>query len=229
MHNVLHKWSHGLNNLLEDKENIVSMAIHFDRLIDWAEGRLAEHETNQISQQIAMSDASEQSLARWLKALVAAGRELRFVSPPEQLHRMLISTFEQHLHEQVNPNPWRRLVASLSFDSALQNGLVGVRSTSTIMPRRQLVYSTDAVELILNIHRHATQTQVGIEGQVLNRQADMVPDYVVQVLQGEREVGITVTDELGEFAFEGIDTGECQIVVCNDRLEIYAGPFNLSI
>ena len=50
----------------------------------------------------------------------------------------------------------------------------------------------------------------------------------VQLLHNDREVGITLADDLGEFAFTNLPTGEYQLIVSADQLELTLPPFTLS-
>ena len=52
--------------------------------------------------------------------------------------------------------------------------------------------------------------------------------FCVQLLQGETELGITATDDLGAFAFESVPSGVYEIILSADRVEVSIAPVGLN-
>jgi hypothetical protein len=65
-----------------------------------------------------------------------------------------------------------------------------------------------------------------VNGQVF-APGDPPPAYAVQLLQGESEVALTATDELGEFAFKGVPKGDYALVLSAGDHEIYLASVTL--
>ena len=53
--------------------------------------------------------------------------------------------------------------------------------------------------------------------------------YSVQLLQEAAELGLTATDDLGEFSFETIPVGIYELVLSTDQLEIPIAPVGLDM
>ena len=97
------------------------------------------------------------------------------------------------------PGLLKRVVATLTFDGGLRPA-VGVRSAGTQGARRQLVYSADDLDVALNILPRARDKNFDLHGQVLTHNDVELGSFSVQLLQGETELAITATDDLGAFA-----------------------------
>jgi hypothetical protein len=110
------------------------------------------------------------------------------------------------------------LVAQLTFDSRLQPALAGLRGGPA--EPGQLLYTTDRLDIELHL-LPAGPGRVRILGQALSRDPDLnVADCAVQLLAGEREIGLTSTNELGEFTFEAIPGGDYTLVLVSEEGEI---------
>lgn len=204
--------------------------IDFDRLVEWAEGRLSEQEARTVTNQLAAADEETRARAEWLRAFFRAKENTALVPPPNEVRRFLSRGFAEYAEslsgasagtnteEDREPGFFRRLVATLSFDSGLQPSLGGARSAGT-QEERQLSFFVDVAEIVVNV-----LPQVGgflsLEGQVFPS-TDQAPDgFTVQILREEKEIGITTTGGLGEFAFEDLRPGTYEIVVSTGRVEI---------
>ena len=103
------------------------------------------------------------------------------------------------------PGLLKRVVATLTFDGGCTGG--GGRSAGTQGARRQLVFSADDLDVALNVLPRARDKNFDLDGQVLSRDDVELGSFSVQLLQGETELGITTTDDLGAFAFDSIPSG----------------------
>ena len=199
----------------------------FSRLVDWIEGRLPEGEARAIEEQVAVADAATLADVAWLRKFVRATEDGVLESPPPEVRSTLVARFEAHAEGRRTPGLLKRVVATLTFDGGLRPA-VGARAAGTQGARRQLVYSADGLDAALNFLPRARDKNFDLDGQVLPRDDVELGSFSVQLLQGETELGITATDDLGAFAFESIPSGVYEIVLSTDRVEISIAPVELN-
>ena len=200
--------------------------IDFETLADWAEGRLPEEEARAVEGRLGDADDATRAGAEWLKAFSRLSRGVVLEDPPAGQREELGRIFDSYAEGRRQPGPLRRFAATLSFGGGMQP-LAGVRSAASQESQGQLVYSTEVADIALNYRRRPQNGKLDLDGQVFpNDEAE--PDaFGVQILSGTEEVATTATDELGEFAFEGIAPGEYQILVSSAEVEILISPVDL--
>ncbi len=208
-----------------------SAPLTMEEILDWLEGRLSAQSAAAVAAQVAVADAALQAQVAWARAFLHASAAVIVETPPPALHSKLQQLFTDHWRArraaETEPGFFQRLVAALTFDSFLQPGLVGVRSAQ-LLDTRQLVYSTAVADVALNVRRERSYGNYLLAGQLLPT-GELDPTRVsVQLLHNDREVGITLADDLGEFAFTNLPTGEYQLIVSADQLELTLPPFTLS-
>jgi hypothetical protein len=213
----------------------------FERLMDWIEGRLSPEEAAVVAEELANTEAGAamQSNAVWLRAFLSVSRELDMSSLPRDVHEELMRRFEQERQSSQRPGLFRRLVATLISDSGAQGGaqggahsgaqlaIAGLRTADADFVQRQFAYSTDVADVVLNIQPHPDHDGLDLIGQVLPQSLQALPgeagdviDFTVQLLRGTAEFGMTATDELGQFAFEGVPAGMYALVISGNQHEI---------
>lgn len=203
-----------------------STELTFVRLVDWIEGRLSQEEAAAVAEAVARADEETQATVAWLRAFAHARETVTLATPPQEVRDLLIRRFQAYARQRQQPHFLRRLVAALTFDSGTQVAMAGIRTAGTPATRRQLVFTSAAADIALDLEPRRPGDRLDLSGQVLPTEEEPTR-FTVQLLCGTSEVGITVTDELGEFAFEDIPPGEYQIVVSSDRLEVLVGPVHL--
>jgi hypothetical protein len=196
--------------------------IPFETLADLVDGRLSESEATKVRKQLAHADPRTQADLAWLQALAAFRRTMPLEAPPEQVaaasREALRTHFRRWTEERRQPSLFQRLVAQLTFDSRLQPALVGVRGEPT--GPGQLLYTTDQMDIELHL-LPAGPGQVRILGQALPRDPDTdMTDCAVQLLAGEQEIGLTSTNELGEFTFETARDSDYTVILVTEEGEI---------
>ena len=202
--------------------------IAFSRLVDWVEGRLSEEEARAVEERMAVADASTLADVAWLRKFVRATEDSILESPPSEVRSTLIARFKAHAEGPRTPSLLKRVVATLTFDGGLRPA-VGARAAGTQGARRQLVYSADALDVALNFLPRARDKNFDLDGQVLPRNDVELGSFSVQLLQGETELGITATDDLGTFAFESIPSGVYEIILSTDQIEVSIAPVELNV
>ena len=200
--------------------------IDFETLADWAEGRLPEAEARAVEERLADADDATRAEAEWLRTFSRASKEVVLEDPPAEQRAELSGIFEAYAEGRRQPGPLKRLAATLSFGGGLQP-LAGVRSAASQESQGQLIYSTEAADIALNFRRRPGSGDLDLDGQVFPNDDEEPEAFGVQILLGAEEVGTTATDELGEFAFEGVPPGEYQILLSSDQVEILISPVEL--
>ena len=206
----------------------MSNTLSFARLLDWIEGRLPEEEAQVIQVQVEQADQATRADVGWLRAFKRLHAKAVLANVPTALHERLVRRFDDYADEHRQPGFANRLIGTLSSDSHLQTATAGVRGVRMLGSERQLVYSTDAADVVLNIHPRPRDQHFDIKGQFYPNRELAVGDLSVQILRDESEYGITLTDGLGEFAFDAMPPGVYKIILSADQFEIQITPVELS-
>jgi hypothetical protein len=107
------------------------------------------------------------------------------------------------------PRMWRRLEASLVFDSRQQAPMVGVRTATTSLPR--LMFTARGMEIDVQVRPDAEGTGVRLLGQVLNEEFEPTSGRVV--VEGTHGSVTADLDECGHFAIDGLKAGQLHLEV----------------
>jgi hypothetical protein len=205
-----------------------SNRIAFSQLVDWVEGRLPEEEAQAVEEQMAVADTATLADVAWLRKFVRATEDSVLESPPPVVRSTLIARFKAHTEGRRPPGLLKRIVATLTFDDGLRPA-VGVRSVGAQGTRRQLVYSADALDVALNFLPRARDKKFDLDGQVFSDNDAELGSFSVQLLEGETELAITATDEVGGFAIESIPPGAYEIILSSEQVEVSIKPVELNV
>jgi hypothetical protein len=194
--------------------------IEFERLLEWVEGRLPEEEAQSVARQVARAGPAVQARVKWLRAFLRLGEQVQMDAPPPSLRANLVQRFADYARAGKQPGLFQQITAALAFDSAFQQPALGMRSAGDDA-QRQLVFSARLAEIALDILPHAWDQKLDLLGQILPRDERLEPGaFAVQLLLADREVSITMADDLGEFIFEGLEPGNYRLLITTDVLEI---------
>lgn len=140
-----------------------------------------------------------ETLRLW-QAAIQVGRRDAAYAPPDALIRQVRGAFSLN-----RPTP-RRFAASLVFDSFRQPVQAGVRATSG--GPRQLFYRAGRYAVRLRAEEESGTGRVSLVGQVMDeeRPGEFLPGVTVMVFSGKDAIDRTLTNRLGEFAFETAPT-----------------------
>jgi len=196
--------------------------IPFEILADLVDGRLSDSEATEVRRRLPDADPRTQADLAWLQALTAFRRAMPLEVPPERVavasREALRIHFRRWAEERRRPGLFQRLVAQLTFDSRLQPVLVGARGGPT--EPGQLLYTTDRMDIELHL-LPAAPGRVRILGQALSRDQDLdMVNCAVQLLAGEQELGLTSTNELGEFIFEVTPGSDYTLILVSEEGEV---------
>jgi hypothetical protein len=190
----------------------------FARLADWVEGRLSEEEARSVEERVA-ADGTMQADVAWLRAFNVVSEDTVIASPPPEVRDTLVELFEEYAERKQQPNVLKRLVGRLTFDSGRQPA-VGWRVATTPELQRMFVYSTEAADVTLSVRPRPHDGLLDIHGRIFPVN-DVYPGaFNVQLLADSSEVATTATNDLREFAFEGVSPGVYEISARSDRIEI---------
>jgi hypothetical protein len=194
--------------------------LSFATLVDWVEGRLPPDEAAIVAEQVEQADAATRADVAWLRSFAQISSQFVMADPPPEVRQRLVRRFEATMQGRQQPAPLRRLVAALRFDTSSQPAPVGIRAAGTPLAERQLIYSTDLIDIALNIHPRLRDRRLDINGQIF-AEGQPLPDRLgIQLLIGTTEQGITYADDLGEFVFEAVPPGSYDLAVVSDRFEV---------
>src|SRR5688572_2149592 len=103
----------------------------------------------------------------------------------------------------VMPPTWRRLDATLVYDSRLAPPVAGVRAAKAGFPR--LIFQAPGYEIDLQVRLSPTAGQLRVLGQVLDDEYEPCSGWVV--IEGARGFVKTGLDECGHFSMDGFASG----------------------
>jgi len=203
----------------------------WQQLIDWVEGRLSPVDAELVEKQVANADAKTASDVAWLRSFVRAGDEISLDEPPAELRNALRKSFDTYASQKAtakktdnSPNMLQRLVATLTFDSGLQPGLAGARAGKA-EGERQLIYSSDLLELSLNIQRGPEGVRV--DGQVLPAEDLLLSAFHARIQQRTQVVADTSVDAFGLFSFAVVRPDMYQMLLGTEQLSIWIESLDL--
>jgi len=202
--------------------------VDFDRLADWLEGRLSADDARAVQEAVAAADSDTLADIAWLRRFFTATESAVMESPPRELVDALVETFEEHTRNRRAPGLVRRVLAGLAFDSNLQPA-AGLRAVGGQQARRQLIYHADAFDLALNLLARDGDNDLDVDGQVLPREGGEPEVVSVQLLRDGDELALTVTDDLGSFAFRRVAPGGYELVLSAERVEVSVLPVDVSL
>jgi hypothetical protein len=202
--------------------------LNFARLVDWMEGRFPEDEAGAIEEALAGADDVTLADVAWLRRFRRATEGAISEPPPRELRTALVESFEAHTGSRRPFGLVERMLARLIFDSNLQPA-AGLRAIGARQSRRQLIYHADAFDLVINLLARGSDNDLDLDGQVLSREEGEPELFSVQLLRDGGELALTVTDDLGSFAFRGVPPGGYELVLSAERVEVSVLPLDVGL
>lgn len=200
---------------------------HVAHLLDWLEGRLSDEEAQVVAREVEAGGEALQAEVAWLQRFHQARQSVRLASPPPSVRENLKERFRVMIAERRPPSLLQRFLATLTFDSHAGVASAGTRSASVQGLERQLIFTTSAAEVALNLQPRPHDHLLHIAGQLF---MDAIADgpFSVQLLDATTEVALTATDDLGEFTFTAIPAGDYELIISSDLFEVSI-PTHLSV
>lgn len=199
----------------------------FSKILDWLEDRLPVEEAQDVAEALAVADEETLDDLEWLRNFLQMSQGLVMASLPPEVRAILSRRFAENADQRRRQDFFQRTRASLTFDSGTQLATAGLRSASGQGLQRQLVYSTVIAEVALNILPAADSQQFHLLGQVFPVAEISADAFSIHLLHDTIEVGLTSSDDLGEFAFRDVPEGTYDLILSTDRYEV-AIPIELN-
>jgi hypothetical protein len=201
----------------------------FAQLLDWLEGRLSEQDAAAVATQVANADEQTRATVDWLRNFSHVSTRVTLKALPTRYHQELLRRFKTRAEENQAPSLFRRLLAHLTFDSGSQLATAGVRALNGLGNQRQMVYSTEVLDVVLNTQPGKGNGQLDVLGQVMPTAENAEMAFVVQLLRNDTEFQITQADTIGEFFFEAVPPGSYGLVLSAEQLEIHTPIIELRL
>lgn len=174
--------------------------LNTETLIRRAEGRLSPESKAYADRHIETCATCFAGASEWasvMDSLTLAVLE----NPPSYATRNCVAIYQ--ISKPVSK--LRELFAKVLFDSSMTPATVGVRGG---VASRQIIFRADDVDVHLSI---SGQPRVML-GQMLRRETGRFLSGVpVHLIQDDRQIEATITDDLGEFRFGAVPSGDVRI------------------
>ena len=215
---------------------MASNEMDFTRLVDWLEGRLPPAEATALAHAVQTAiDQGNGELKRtveWIRAFRVLSHQPILAEPPAEARSKVHELIRRRapaapLSAAPLSNLLRRMIATLV--PANSQDMAGAHTRgNTSGSLRQLTYASDMADIIINILPQPRAPQASLQGLVLPLASLDLNNVVVQLLHDGIEVGITFTNDLGEFGFEALPFGSYMLVLGTAQADIEVGPVTLN-
>lgn len=187
-----------------------------EKIIDWLEARLDESEAAEMARQ-AERDPETAAKAKWIRTLMNTTPGFQLTDPPLALRPALERLFDTPGRK---PGLLRQLMASLAFDSWGAEPAPGMRATGLAGETRQMLFSSDLLDISTTLRPHAGGDHFDLLGQILPL-AGVDPGVCsVELLDEDECARLAESDEDGHFAFRDLPDGEYRLTVAGPGFEI---------
>ncbi len=194
----------------------------FQTLLDFCENTLNEGDRQLVASHLSTCNNCQRDL-KSARLTLSATRTPQTIAPPTSLHERLILAYRRKLQRSKQ---LPALTASLQFDSWGQTGVTGVRGS---LSARQVLYSTDALKLDLQVGSSEENGTV-LRGQLLpNRPLEGgMQGHEIQLLPKDDEKRYGLTDEIGMFRFSSVASGTYALHVLMQDVELIVESLEIS-
>ena len=210
---------------------MASNEIDFTRLVDWLERRLPPAEATTLAQAVQTAiDQGNTELKRtveWIRAFRVLSHQPILAQPPAEARLKVHDLIRRRAPAAPLSNLLRRMIATLMPANSQDMAGANTRG-NTSGSLRQLTYASDMADIIINILPQPRAPQASLQGLVLPLASLDLNNVVVQLLHDGIEVGITFTNDLGEFGFEALPFGSYMLVLGTAQADIEVGPVTLN-
>lgn len=197
------------------------------QLLDWLENRLPTAEAAALAQAV-QADPQLQEQAAWLREFLQLSAGVVLADPPAQVSQAARAAFAAYAQGKRPPGILQTLSALLTSDSWQRLSLAGVRNVTLHTAPRQLIYSSDAADVALNVHAQSGSQGIELDGQIFPLDDSDLAGFVVQLLREGVELRLTASDAAGKFNLAGLPPGQYELVISGDQAEIELGPLELA-
>lgn len=201
--------------------------VSFEDLVDYVEGQMASDRRSQVDAHLEGGCRTCERHVTWLRQVTDSMKADDSLEPPVWVTRRAVRLFEQQ-GPRRRPSLLQRFSAGLVFDNTWHAQLAGVRGGS-LAPTRQMLFSSDDIDVDVRVDGTADQGEVTLVGQVLPNVDDGrdLSGVEVHLLQGRRELFHRTTDRLGEFTVGRLPHGKYRLLIRLADREITIPSFEI--
>jgi len=207
----------------------------FERLIEYADGRLPADESVALEQHLAARCDVCRSTLSWYSSFVETAQADESVEPAPWVLRKAIEAFadaKAAAERRGVRGLVARLRAALVFDSFASTTADAAPARSAHHASRQLLYSAVPYDIDLFVAEGSSRRSLAVSGQVLpidGDDFDSVRGLTVTIELEGHPVVSAATTELGEFAVSGIAPGIYDVRLSSDEQELVIWRTPLSL
>jgi hypothetical protein len=195
-------------------------------LINWLEGKLDADTAAAVARAVA-EQPSLRATADWLREFLHLSATTRLDTPDAAVHRAASAHFRAYARGARRPGLLKTLRGLLVSDSRRLPAPAGARGGTSQTTPRQLIFSTAAADVALNIQTH--QEQMTLSGQVFPLGDEEAAVYTVQLIRAGQPIGLATTDAVGKFGFLALQEGQYELALTGDRYEIIIDPLEIAM
>lgn len=187
-----------------------------EKVIDWLEGRLNAREAAKMAERVE-NDPEFAATTEWIRDLMNMTSDFKLVDPPMRLRPALERLFDAR---RRRPGLLKRLVAQLVSDSWDGQPAPGMRSAGMAAETRQLLFSSDLLDISTTLRPHPGGENFDLLGQILPL-AGIDPGICSIELTGpDSTPQLAESDDTGNFEFRDLPDGEYQLIISGPGFEI---------
>lgn len=190
---------------------------------DWVEGRLTPEAAARAAER-AVSDPVFRAEVRFVRMVVAAGRDLPLVDPPPVLRQRLRQSFQQwHRAPSSRTTRVLEVVASLVFDSRRHQLGLATRGAARGMAGDavHLMWHCELADLMVEARPTVEAELVDLRGQVLLSHDSGSPVFTAEVTGPDHAALSVDADDVGRFSVLA-PRGATELRVSNGEMTIVA-------
>jgi len=184
--------------------------IPYERLVDWAEGRLTDTQTAALDEHLAGCARCREEAAR-IERMIATMRHDAHIDAPPALIAYAVALFQAPLTEPT-PSLLQRLVAALSFENTALTPAFGLRSSGD--GEQQMIFTANEYDIDLRVATGAAGWV--ISGQLLGAAVN----HGTATLSAAADSQTVALDERLAFAFPPVAAGRYALALRFDQVEL---------
>lgn len=187
-----------------------------EKVIDWLEGRLDPRQAAEIAERVE-NDPEFAAVAEWICGLMSMTSDFKLVDPPLRLRPALEQLFDA---KDRKPGLLKQFVAQLVSDSWDGQPAPGMRSGGMIAETRQLIFSSDLLDISTTLRPHPDGENFDLLGQILPLAGIDAGACSIRLTGPDILPQLSESDDTGNFEFRNLPNGEYQLVVSGQGFEI---------
>jgi len=207
----------------------------FENLIDFANGRLAEDETQAIETHLAQRCDECTTAIDWHRGFVSTASADRSFDPPSWVIARANSLFadaKANAAKRGVRGVLNRLRAALVFDNLAGNLVDAIPARSATMDSRQLLFNVAPYDVDLLVTSASASGTVAVTGQILASEEveiGSVGNLTVEFVRDDVVVATAETSEYGEFSVQTLPAGTYDVHIVGEVREIVVPGAPLSL